>query len=198
MVTAKTSRKRREALSPAAATSAGTIADAPSATVATGRDSTSTRSFESPSRIMAVSVIQRPYVAVDRRTMPSGGRPRVAGALGKLAFQRCNDGVAHFAGRSEAAAFARDVLRPKAAREDAGDRGVEAVGRFRQAEGIAERHAEGADHCDGVRERLAGDVRGRAVNGLIEGFALAGFRISVAERGRGKHAERAGQHGRYI
>ena len=49
MVTAKNSRKRREALSPAAATSAGTIADAPSATAPRGRDSTSTRSFESPS-----------------------------------------------------------------------------------------------------------------------------------------------------
>ena len=45
-----------------------------------------------------------------------------------------------------------------------------------------------------IGEVLAGDVRGRAMDRLVERAPAPG-RIGRAERGRGQHAERARQHG---
>ena len=80
----------------------------------------------------------------------------------------------------------------------AGDRPLEQVGLLAEAERIAQRHAERADHGDRVGEAASGDVRRRAVHRLVERLALAGLRVLGAERGRGQHAERAGQHRRDV
>ena len=50
---------------------------------------------------------------------------------------------------------------------------VEQVGFVRPAERIAQRHAERADHRERVGEARAGDVGRRAVDGLVQGLALA-------------------------
>ena len=97
-------------------------------------------------------------------------------------------------GAHDLGALRLDVGGAQALGERGGDRLVDQVGFLAHVERIAQRHAERGDHGDRVGNALAGDVGRRAVHRLVQRLALAGLRIDLAERGRGQHAERAGQH----
>ncbi len=56
-------------------------------------------------------------------------------------------------------------------------------------QGITQHHGQGKDGGQGIGDTLAGDVRGRAVDGLVHAAA------ALVQGGRGQHADGAGQHG---
>ena len=93
--------------------------------------------------------------------------------------------------------LALDVGGAQARGQHVGDGLLDQVRRLSEAEGIAQRHAERADHGDRIGDSLAGDVGRRAVDGLIHRLALA-IGVGRAERGRRQHAQRAGEHGGHV
>ena len=112
-------------------------------------------------------------------------------------IEALDDGVAHLARADGAAAVLLDVGGAQALIEHLRDRPLDPVGRVAEIEGIAQAHGEARDGGDRVGHALAGDVGRRAMHRLVQRAAAPGC-VGGAERGRGQHAERAGQHGRLV
>src|ERR1039458_10873060 len=90
-----------------------------------------------------------------------------------------------------------EVRRHSSAIQYGFDRGVDSGGFFLQTETVFQHGRHGADSSQRVRFILTGDVRRRAMYRLVQPDPNARW-LAAAERRRGQHADRSGQHGALV
>src|SRR5216683_1282383 len=107
-------------------------------------------------------------------------------------LQRREHRVARLGGGDGLPAARRHVGRERATVEGRADRPLDGPRLRLQAERMAEHQRHAQDRPVRVRDAPAGDVRRRAVDGLVEAAP------PLAQRGRGQQADGAGEHRRHV
>src|SRR5512133_2501572 len=100
--------------------------------------------------------------------------------------------LAHLGGPDLAHAVRHDVAGARSRIEGGAHRLLDRQRLFFEAERVLEHHGRRHDGGDGIGHALAGDVRRRAVDRLVEAV------LARAERRRGQHADAAGDHGSLV
>jgi hypothetical protein len=122
-----------------------------------------------------------PDAPLARQLIDFSGSPRSEGG---------EDRPGHLLGPHLAGAVAPGQVRgTQPIRQRLLDRGLEPVGLLLASEPVAEQHRDREQRGQGIGLAGPGDVRGRAVHRLVHCFALFRFRIDLAQRRRGQHAE---------